>query len=334
MTETTIIEFKFVLNADKDVFITGIRYPDVGAPWHLFTVDDQPLKQVHPKLFKVMGKERIDPAATGATGGRFRVPLKKDVLGEYLTHGGRFWFKGVLLPPAAPVGIFKSGDDPAVHIAAFRKKFQRLPENKRFANFISSIPEEDQTSFKVQSLSFNLEQLYDHFKSRYTPIYQQHLGATFDGKFREEESLVEFLEQKCSAYLKIGVNWDVILMLLQSKDINQVEVQDLIKTWNPTDLPDLLAKAARYDEVQALKKVGLLDDADESEEVEEEEEGDDDNANADEDLGEPELVRGESSDEAAARANFFNSTHIEIEEQLTFHPNLGSSECNPMHRPF
>lgn len=126
--------------------------------------------------------------------------------------------------------------------------------HKKISKFLELIPSDDQLDFKEKALPLDYQQMLELFRSQYRVGYDEKVIAALDAKYVKGCSLQEYLERKCKAYETSGTQWSWVIRFLRCRDLADPDLQNLLDAWKPVDLNDLLSKAARYDEVEALKK--------------------------------------------------------------------------------
>ena len=237
-----------MVSAAKKLFITAVRFTDPDERFYIIPLHHQDIGK-HPQLSRVMTREKVNPLATNASTGTFRITLKPPESSIYITRSGRFWFESRLLEAETSLKPFVAGEDPEKYLDTFNKSKKRFCEDIRFETLLRLVPDDHTYWFRTESVAWSFDELVANFKNRFTPIYQKTLAATINQRMQTDEPLKPFVERKIDAYLATGMKWNSVLSLLRSKDIESDEIKGLIKIWAPKDRSELLIKAQRFDEI-------------------------------------------------------------------------------------
>lgn len=94
----------------------------------------------------------MDPLASSASRGTFRITLKAADLSLYVTRSGRFWFNSRLLEEEVAFEQFRSGEDPAKVMLKFNKLNMRLDEQTKFETLLKLLSDEHVFRFRTPKL--------------------------------------------------------------------------------------------------------------------------------------------------------------------------------------
>lgn len=252
---TLPVSFKYVLNKNRAVLVEGIKIAnEPRAPLFLFETDDKPLGE-HKVLVKVLKKAGRDLSADGEpTAGCVPVTLKgADLLEYYSPISREFHFKSsALIKSDTTVSVYDYAEPPASFVKAFNNRYARHSANKKYNLFIEVLPEEQRFDFQSRSIDWSVDELQADFIQRFEPVYQKKLRATLDAKFDPTANTLQtFIKDKFQAYASIGLTFGQARPRI-SFDLADETLEKYYAKWSPKDLPDLLAKAKRYDDHQVV----------------------------------------------------------------------------------